>query len=270
MTSGNAPNPAEIYDQYFGPAMFIPSSKGLLELAAPSAGQRVIDLACGSGVVTELIANAVGSDGSVVGLDFSPPMLGVAGAKQISGAPVEWIEANVAEIPFPDASFDLATCQHGVQFFPDPLACAKEVKRVLKPGGRFAFTVWANKSEHPLMEAMFESISKRLGVPIEATAKPFMFGPLADLASLLSNAGYREIQEETKSFQVTFPQSDRWAQLSVMGAAAAIPAFQDLSADDRADLIPGVASDIGDMIKDYTDGDTVVFTMTSHYAVGIA
>ena len=119
------------------------------------------------------------------------------------------------------------------------------------------------------MEAMFGSISQRLGVPIEATAKPFMFGPLADLVSLLSNAGYREIQEETKSFQVTFPQSDRRAQRTVMGAAAAIPAFRDLSADDREALIPGVASDVGAMIKDYTQGDSVVFTMTSHYATGI-
>jgi ubiquinone/menaquinone biosynthesis C-methylase UbiE len=270
MTSGNAPNPAEIYDQYFGPAMFIPSSKALLEQAAPSAGQRVIDLACGSGIVTELIANAVGSEGSVVGLDFSPPMLGVASGKQMSGAPVEWVEADVTAIPFPDSSFDLAVCQHGVQFFPDPLACATEVKRVLKPGGRFAFTVWGDPNQHPLMGAMFRSISERLGVPFEATAKPFMFGPLADLVSLLGNAGYREIQEETRSFDATFPSADRWVQMTVMGAAAAIPAFRDLSADDRDALIPGVASDVGDMIKDYTYGDSVVFTMTSHYATGIA
>lgn len=270
MTSGNAPNPAQVYNDYFGPAMFIPSSKALLEQAAPSAGQRVIDLACGSGVVTELIANAVGPEGSVVGLDFSPPMLGVARAKQISTAPVEWVECDAAAIPFPDASFDLATCQHGVQFFPDPVACAKEVKRVLKPGGRFAFTVWADISEHPLMNAMFQSISQRLGVPIESVGKPFMFGSLSDLTALLSNAGYREIREETRSFEANFPSSDRWAQLTVMGAAAAIPAFRDLSDADRDALIPGVASDVADMIKDYTHGDSVVFTMTSHYATGIA
>jgi len=270
MTSGNAPNPAEIYDQYFGPAMFIPSSKALMEQASPSTSQRVIDLACGSGIVTELLADAVGSEGSVVGLDFSPPMLDVARAKQISTAPIEWVESDAAAIPFPDASFDLAVCQHGVQFFPDPLVCVTEVKRVLKPGARFAFTVWADSTEHPLLASMFRSISQRLGVPIEAAAKPFMFGPLADLTALLSNAGYRDIQEESRSFEATFPSSDRWAQLTVMGAAAALPAFRDIPAADRDALIPGVVSDVGDMIKDYTHGDSVVFTMTSHYATGIA
>jgi len=240
-----------------------------MEQAGPSAGQRVIDLACGSGVVTEMIANAVGSDGSVVGLDFSGPMLAVGRAKQISSAPIEWVESDAAAIPFPDASFDLAVCQHGVQFFPDPLKCATEVKRVLKPGGRFAFTVWADVSEHPLLEVMFRSISERLSVPYEAASKPFTFGPLSSLTALLSDAGYREVREETRSFEATFPASDRWAQLTVMGAAAALPAFRDLSDADRNALMPGVASDAADVITKYTRGENVVFKMTSHYATGI-
>lgn len=120
MTSREAQNPAQVYDQYFGPAMFIPSSKPLLEHAGPVAGQRAIDLACGSGIVTELIADAVGSDGSVVGLDFSPPMLEVARSKQISAAPIEWVESDAAAIPFPDASFDLAVLPARRSVFPGP------------------------------------------------------------------------------------------------------------------------------------------------------
>ena len=270
MTSREVPNPAQVYDQYFGPAMFIPSSKPLLEHAGPVAGQRAIDLACGSGIVTELIADAVGSDGSVVGLDFSQPMLEVARSKQISAAPIEWVESDAAAIPFPDASFDLAVCQHGVQFFPDPLAFATEVKRILRPGGRFAFTVWADASEHPLLEALFRSISERLSVSYSSFFPPFFFFPPPALVSLLGDAGYREIREETRSFEATFPSPERWAQLTVMGAAAALPAFRDLSEADRNALIPGVASDVGDAIKDYVRGDSVVFTMKSHYASGIA
>ncbi|MBT3942556.1 MAG: methyltransferase domain-containing protein [Chloroflexi bacterium] len=268
MTSGTPQNPAEVYDQYFGPSMFVSSAKPLMAHASLSPGQKVLDLACGSGVVTEIVAGVVGSGGSVVGLDFSPPMLGVARAKSIAGASVEWVEADASKIPFPDDTFDAVVCQHGFQFFPDPLACVNEVKRVLKPGGRLTLTVWADAGEHPLYEAVFRSVSNRIEVPYEMVARPFLFGSLSDVSSLLKGAGFGEVKESSESFDVSFPSPDRWAQLSVMGAAAAVPAFGDLSPEERGALGPAVAAEVKDLLKSHIQGDSVVVPMKSHYATG--
>ncbi|MDP6821749.1 MAG: methyltransferase domain-containing protein [Dehalococcoidia bacterium] len=269
MTSGTPLNPAEVYDQYFGPSMFTSSAKPLLEHAGLTPGQKVLDLACGSGVVTEMIAGVVGSGGGVVGLDFSPPMLGVARGKSISGAPVEWVEADAARIPFPDDTFDAVICQHGFQFFPDPSACAAEVKRVLKPGGRLTFTVWADVAEHPLFEAVFRSVAAKINAPYDAVTKPFKFGDLDALSSLLGESGYREVRETTQSFDVSFPSPARWTHLSVMGAAAAIPEFGALSNEERSALATEVGSEVSELLQSHVQGDAVVIPMKSHYATGV-
>lgn len=269
MTSGAPQNPAQVYDQYFGPSMFTSSAKPLMAHASLSPGQKVLDLACGSGVVTEIVAAAVGSGGSVVGLDFSPPMLEVARSKTFSGASAEWVQADAANIPFPDDTFDAVVCQHGFQFFPDRLAAANEVKRVLKPGGRLAFTVWADASEHPLYEAVFKSVATKIDVPYESVSTPFKFGELSALSSLLSEAGFNDVSQATESFEVSFPSPDRWAQLSVMGAAAAVPAFGELSNEQRISVASEVAEELGDLLQSHVQGDFVVVPMKSHYATGI-
>lgn len=269
MTSGAPQNPAQVYDQYFGPSMFTSSAKPLLEYANLSSGQAVLDLACGSGVVTEMIAGAVGSSGTVVGLDFSPPMLEVARSKTFSGASAEWVQADAAKIPYPDDTFDVVLCQHGFQFFPDRLACAAEVKRVLKPGGRLAFTVWADATEHPLYEAVFKSVAAKINVPYESVSTPFRFGDLVALTSLLSDAGYSDVQQSTEAFDVSFPSPDRWAQLSVMGAAAAVPAFGEMSAEQRTAVASEVAVEVGELLQSHIQGDFVVIPMRSHYAIGV-
>lgn len=118
---------------------------------------------------------------------------------------------------------------------------------MLKPGGRPAITVWADASEHRMYEAVFSSISRRLGIPYEAAGRPFLFGELLDLESLLNDSGCSDVQAETREFDITCPSADMWARLTVM-AAAAIPAFRELSDEDRNALAPGVAPDVGDLL----------------------
>ena len=270
MAAEEMSSPAEVYDQYYGPALMFPWAKTLLEHAQPSAGQQVLDLACGTGIVTDLISTEVGPNGRVVGLDFSVPMLEVARARQISGPAIEWVEADAASIPYPDSSFDLAICQHGFQFFPDAEACAAEVKRVLKPGGRLAMSVWADASEHPLYETMFHSISGRLGVPYEDVSKPFSFGGPTELKTLLSVVGFRDVRVVTKSQDASFTSPELWVQMTVQAAAAAIPAFAELSEDERRGLAPGVAEDVDELFRTHIQGSSVVIPTKAHIAVGKA
>src|SRR3546814_10148611 len=109
--------------------------------AALREGERVLDVACGTGVVTRLASEQVGATGAVAGLDVNPGMLAVARAATPEGMSIEWHEANAEAMPLPDASFDVVLCQLGLQFMPDRQAALREMRRVLVDGGRLAFNV---------------------------------------------------------------------------------------------------------------------------------
>lgn len=131
--SGNA---AEHYERYIVPTIFIPWSTDLLERAALQPGERVLDVACGTGVVARHAAQQVGSDGTVTGLDLNPVMLEVARTQAASSdAVVEWHQGDAGALPFDDAAFDVVLCQQGLQFFPDKVKALREMHRVLVPGG---------------------------------------------------------------------------------------------------------------------------------------
>ncbi len=137
-----AGNPAEVYESFFVPAMFAPLATLVLDRVSPRPGERVLDVACGTGIVARRAARLVGDGGRVVGVDPSPAMLAVARSAAVSeDVSVEWQEGTAEALPFPDASFDLAFCQMGLQFFPDKQAGLTELHRVLVPGGRTAVSV---------------------------------------------------------------------------------------------------------------------------------
>lgn len=118
MSQPHPGNPAETYENYFVPAMFHPWAAILLRHAAPKLGERVLDVACGTGVVARMAAPLVGPNGQVVGLDMNPAMLAVA--RQLpppSGATITWQDGNAMAPPFTDGAFDLVLCQHGLPFF---------------------------------------------------------------------------------------------------------------------------------------------------------
>ncbi len=118
-----------------------------MALAVPQSGERVLDIACGTGVVTHLVVPHVGATGKVVGLDLNAGRLAVAQSlSSVSGITIEWREGDVNALPFPDADFDLVTCQQGFQFFPDRLVALREMSRVLVPGGRLALNVWCSRN----------------------------------------------------------------------------------------------------------------------------
>src|SRR5215211_8750174 len=109
-------NAAEVYERQLVPVMLAPWAPKLIELAEVGPGQHVLDVACGTGVVTRIAAERVGSAGRVVGLDINADMLSVARRlAPVGGATVEWLEASALEIPFPDATFQAVLCQHGLQ-----------------------------------------------------------------------------------------------------------------------------------------------------------
>ena len=134
---------AELYERI--PARYIlgPWAPLLVERAAVAPGERVLDVACGTGVVTRAAAERAAAGGHVAGIDLNPGMIAVARSLPPVAA-IEWREASALALPFQDSHFDVVLCQQGLQFFPDKALALREMRRVLRRGGRLALSVWNN------------------------------------------------------------------------------------------------------------------------------
>ena len=136
-------NAAEAYERYLVPTMFTPWAHDLIGRAGLQSGERVLDVACGTGIVARLAAEAVGSSGQVVGVDLNAGRLEIVRAQTpTSGARVEWREGDVKALPYNDAAFDVLFCQQAFQFFPDKAQALREMYRGLTPGRRLVLSVW--------------------------------------------------------------------------------------------------------------------------------
>lgn len=267
MSDDQPSNPAEMYEEYFVPGIHARWTPVFLDYAGPEPGDRVLDVACGTGVVTREVAPIVGSEGSVVGLDISPDMLTVARRlPHPVGAAVEWRESTAASLP--DGPFDLIVCQQGLQFFPDRPAAVAEMRRVLAPGGRACVSVWQGLDRHPLYRAMCVAEADHLGVPVEEVAVPFTL-KLDELRGLFREAGFHGIEIVPQSREVRFPSPDRFIALTLLAAASIIPESE-MDADARAAMVRAVSAEIDEIVRAYVEGDEVAFPMHAHVAVAHA
>jgi SAM-dependent methyltransferase len=150
--------------------------------------ERVLDVACGTGVVTRLLAERVGVGGRVAGLDLNPTML--ATARVVAGrANVEWFEGNAMNMALPDAAFDAVVYQQGLQFIPDKLAALREMRRVLVPGGRLALSVWRSVDQAPGYRVLQVALGRRLG-PEKAALPPFGLPDGQVIRAIVASAGF--------------------------------------------------------------------------------
>jgi ubiquinone/menaquinone biosynthesis C-methylase UbiE len=157
---GYAQNAAENYERYFVPAIGAPVAADLVEAAAIRPGERVLDVACGTGIVTRLAQERVGSEGTVAGLDPNPGMLAVARQTAPPEPRIDWYEAPAEAIPLPDESFDVVLCGMGLQFFSDKEAGLREIRRALVGGGRLVANLPGPTPS--ALEAMAESLAEHI------------------------------------------------------------------------------------------------------------
>jgi ubiquinone/menaquinone biosynthesis C-methylase UbiE len=260
--------PAETYEQYFVPAMFRPWAEILLRHAAPQPRERVLDIACGTGIVSREAARRVGAEGQVIALDMNPAMLGVARALAApSGATIQWQEGNALSLPFGKGDFDLVLCQHGLQFFADRVAALREMHRVLAPGGRALVIVLQALARHPVFEALMTSVANRLALPMSAVTTPFALSDAEALRALFVSAGFKTATVVAETTMVRFPEPARFVPLAVASSAAAIPAFAQLEARERASLLEAVRSDVEPTLQKYREVDAITFPMFAHVAM---
>jgi ubiquinone/menaquinone biosynthesis C-methylase UbiE len=259
-----AGNAAEIYEKELVPAIFAPWAPLLVDLARPRQGDRVLDVACGTGIVARTVASRVGARGAVAGVDLNPGMLKVARSVwptgSHSGASIEWHEASADKLPFPDGLFNVVYCQLGLQFFPDRTAALREMHRVLVTDGRLAVMVWCGISESPGFAVLAEALERHVG---QAAARimraPFALSVAEELAALVHNAGFHDVVIQQKVGTVRFPSAEKLVLSYVAGSPLAGPTSQ---ADDAARQ--ALIAEVRNALGKYTSDTELAFPIAAH------
>ena len=231
--AGTAP---EIYAEHLVPAVFAPWAPVLLDAAAVGIGHTVLDVACGTGVVATAAVERVGPSGAVTGVDINPGMIAVAARTQ----GVRWARADAARLPFPDGGFDRVLCQAGLQFVPDRLGALREMRRVLRPGGRVALLVWRALHHSPGFAALADALQAVVGPEAAAVMRaPFVFGDdPRPLVTLLDSAGFGDVDVQARAGTVRFASVEAFVRCQ----RAASPLAAHVDVRHVPDLIAYVAA----------------------------
>jgi SAM-dependent methyltransferase len=246
---------AEAYEAQFVPALFEEWAGFLVEEAGLHPGQRVLDVACGTGIVARKAAERFGEEGSVTGLDLNDAMLTVA---RRLGPDIEWRQGDAAELPFPGGSFDVVLCQSGLMFFPDVAKALGEMARVVRPGGTVALQVWDRREAQPAYAPFIEVAARHAGAEaIDLLGTYFNRGQLDELSSALAAAGLEVKATRTEETLLRFPSVDAF----VMTEVNATPLADRLSDD----VLGRIVEDSREALRSFgTDGGGVELPIRGH------
>ncbi len=272
MSATDASSPAHAYQAYFGRAIFEPLTAEVLASSPPGQGDRVLDVACGTGILTRRLAAAAGPAGRVFGIDVNPKMIEVATEVTADhGSPIEYRQGDGTALDLPDASFDAVYCQQGLQFFPDRAAGVREMRRVLDTSGRATVATWRGLDHHPLYLALADAEEPHLvALGVEITRAeleaPFSLGDPHELEALLRDAGFRDVRVRSVSIEARFPDADHFVQRMEFAYAAVIPQFAD-DADAFSAYLDAIARDTKAIVATHRQGDDIVVPMHAILAV---
>lgn len=206
---------AEIYETFFVPALFAEWPRRVTASAGLAPGERVLDVACGTGVLAREAARQVGPGGSVVGLDRNEGMLAVARRKSPE---IEWRAGMAEALPFAERSFDAVLSQFGLMYFEDRVAALEEMWRVLRPGGRLAVAVWDAAERSPGYAAMIALLNRLFGEDIANELRaPYTLGDPEAYRALLASAGIPDATIRTLPGMARFPSIEAWVHTEVKG-----------------------------------------------------
>lgn len=210
---------ADRYQSVLVPVIFEPWARELIKRSEPEEGEHVLDLACGTGVVSREVAKLGLQLGSQTAVDYNPDMLGVARRLAIpAGYDTEWLEADAAALPFENDRFDLTYCQQALQFFPDRLAALRELRRVMKSGGRVAFCVQRGLEVNPLLQAQANALDRHVGPDAGAAVRAICgLSDSEEIRNLFHAAGFHDIEIEAVTLMVHHPDGRAFAEGAMGG-----------------------------------------------------
>ena len=264
---------AEFYDTGWGPTALELFAANLAEYAA--AGNNVLDLGCGTGMVARYAADHTGPDARIVGLDPTPWMLESARSNPNNADNIEWVEGCGEDMPFDDNSFDVVLCHQGWQYVTDIESTFREMKRVAMAGGLVAGGVWASSDQHPSVAKLEDAIGRHFGsehVPMHA----WNFGGLDELRKQAEKAGFEVIRLETKEFPWRFDSIQHLAYTHVAGAGRSdengqiVMGLVDLDDPKSDQIADAFTADLKEYLKDLETSEGVRLPFASDILVARA
>jgi len=252
---------AEFYERYVRLIME-PWVHRLVDVAALRPAEHVLDVACGTGFVARLAAERVGADGRVVGVDLNRSMIDTARTASTADGhnTIEWRTGDAAALPFANAAFDVVLCQQGVQFFPDRMQGLREMRRVLRPGGRLAFTVWSVITHSPYRAALADALEQHVSAGAAAmTRAADTLHDAVELRRLVASAGFQNVRVRPTTEMTRLPLPTEF----VPGHLAALPNAQQiaqLAADRRAAIVEHMTK----ALREYVDRDQITVPSGAH------
>lgn len=255
----------EIYERLLVGPLFRPFAEDLIARLNPGAHDRLLDVACGTGIVARVARARMGQAARIVGVDASAPMLAVARGVDSS---IDWREGNAMTLPVSDDErFSLLTCHQGLQFFPDKMAAIREMRRVLLPGARLAIGTWRPLAEAALFRELHPIAEQQLGKVVDARHS---FGDSDAIARLLTDAGFGNVQVETTSHQIRMSDGMVFARLNATALASMSEKAKAMNDADRQHVLERIVSDSATTITKYTMGSALVFELSSNLATAAA
>lgn len=263
--AGTPPNMPELYEKYLVVPLFRPFAVAMTEAAALKSGERVLDVACGTGIVARLAQQRVGADGAVVAVDLSPAMLAVG--REVAPQ-VEFREGNASALPLEHGeAFDAALCHQGFQFFPDKAAAARELRRALVSGGRAFIATWVPLFESRAFFDMTNVAERHLGPVID---QRHSFGDPRALSQLLLDAGFKDVRVVTVTRRLHFEQPEALLRLNAMALVGMSKGGGALAPEQRAALVDAIVADCEPVVARYADGGGMSFDLSTNLAGGVA
>lgn len=234
---------AQSYEEFLVPAMFAPFAERIVERAGVAPGLAVLDIACGTGVVSRAAARRAGPAGSVSGVDLGEPTLAVARSQPIDEgvAPIEYRQSDATELPFEDEGFDIVLCQQGLQFFPDRSLALAEMHRVSKATGRLAIATWKNIESSPYI-AIADALESHISPEAASMARsPFGMSDASELAQAISTAGFRDVLVEDETIECIWESHTDFA-LRAIEAGPILSVFAAAQDDAQRKVVEEVAA----------------------------
>jgi ubiquinone/menaquinone biosynthesis C-methylase UbiE len=250
---------AELYERWVARYILGPWAPLLVDAARLAPGERVLDVACGTGVVARAAAGCVGPAGHVVGIDLNAGMIRVARSlPPPQGAPIEWIERSALDLGLADGSVDVVLCQQGLQFFPDKARAMREMRRVLRRGGRLALSVWNGIG--PYNSVVGAALARVLDAD---TAERFCASRRApsedEVRRLAIEAGFAAVDVRVSRLEIRLPPVNRF----VLDHLAATPVAAVLAAAEPA-ARQRIGASVAEQLQRYADDDGITYPEETH------
>jgi ubiquinone/menaquinone biosynthesis C-methylase UbiE len=237
----------------------------VLDRAGLAPGDRVLDIACGTGIVARLAIQRLSGTGHVVGVDVSRPMLAIA---RMTAPAIDWREGNASALPLRDGErFDVVLCHQGLQFFPDKPAAGREMRRAMESNGRLVVAVWKSLEDTPFFRDLYRVAERRLGAFVD---RRHSFGDPAALERLIADAGFQHVRVDSLTLTIRFAEPAMLVLLNSNAVVGMSDASGGMTDDQRAKLSSAIAEDSAEVLQRYTDGGGLAFELTANVATAQA